>query len=232
MHLEQLREDYRLSHQALAELAGISPAAITRILTRKPNLITDRTHRAVLASDFDLDILSATQQISSVGTTRRLQALCVQGWSLAYIARRRGVSRQAVSQMLSREVVEVRVARQIRDLYRELSDRPGPSAQTRTMAEACGWTGSESWTEETIENPRALPDLPADEVVDEVLVERFLAGEQLSLNRLEREDAYLRATQLAMAAARISELFGVTTRTVSRWRADGYPSTDQEPRAA
>lgn len=237
-HLELLREDYHLSHQALAELAGISPAVVLRVLnphvTGAPQAITERTHRAVMASAFDLDLLGETQQVSSVGTIRRVHALCLQGWSLAYLARRRGVSRQAIRQMLERQVVEVRVARQVRDLYRELSERPGPSRLTRSMAEAAGWAGSEAWAEDSIDDPRAHPDqLVQDQKdIDEVLIERFLAGEPAELSWPEKAAAYQQASQLGLTAARIAELFMVTTRTVSRWRTHGFPSTRQEMHAA
>jgi len=66
--------------------------------------------------------------------------------------------------------------------------------------------------------PTATTRLSRDPFVDEVAVERALAGDPVTLTIRERIAAAKRGTKRGLSAAQIGELVGVTGRTVVRYR--------------
>lgn len=121
--------------------------------------------------------------VSPLGTQRRLQALAVLGWRWRDIGDRLGVTWQAV-QVLAlgrRRRVHVTTARRVAALYRELSDRQGPSEITRRRALAKGWVSPLAWTD--IDRDAAPDPGTPDPVIDEWAVTEAMAG-RMPMSRL------------------------------------------------
>lgn len=126
--------------------------------------------------------------VDSTGTRRRLQALAVLGWRWRDIGDRLGVSWQGAQRLalLDRDV-HVTTRNRVAAVYRELCDRPGPSAVTARRAAGKGWHGPLAWAD--IDDPACRPDTghPDGPVVDEWAVAECVAG-QLPASRLSEVD--------------------------------------------
>lgn len=89
--------------------------------------------------------------VPALGTMRRLQALQRIGYTRADLKRRLQMNYPGSWQPLVHEHKAARVAA----LYRELSRKPGPSAQARERARAAGWPSPAAWDD--IDDPTAKP---------------------------------------------------------------------------
>lgn len=158
--------------------------------------------------------------IDATGTHRRIQALCVLGWSRQDIAEKLGIGERAVGYLLAEHTVTTRTAARVRRVYDELWLHTGPSERTRTHALRQGWVSPLAWDDDTIDDPRARPHgYVAGAVVDEVAVARAVRGERAegeTLSRAERRAAILRCRELGLPAHEIARRVGVSTRTVER----------------
>lgn len=196
--------DGGMTRDKVMERAGISNGCISRLLYGKAGMppcvkVRSATAKRILAVAPTLDDLSERALIDATGTRRRTQALATIGWSISEQARRVGRQHKHHQAVLTDTHVTARIARLVRDLYAELSMTPAPPGQsatrTRRMAADRGWLSPLDWGDD-IDLPEAEPE-PLEQdaiVVDEVVVERVLAGEQLALN-----DAELIATLQACA---------------------------------
>jgi hypothetical protein len=170
--------------------------------------------------------LTEDVKVPRTGTRRRLQALAAIGWTSTDLAVRLGVDRTAVSENMRYEgPVLVTTAARTRALYDELSMTPGPSAIARARALAKGWAPPLAWDDDTIDDPKAKPyrqtkyeQTQTYRTVDEVAVERVLAGEVLELTEAEREVVVERLARLGLADGQIADRIGVWTETVLRTR--------------
>jgi WhiB family redox-sensing transcriptional regulator len=95
----------------------------------------------------------------SVGVTRRRQALGRHGYTLRQIADELGINDSTVSGHLSQDLVLVSTLERWQVMYRRLSQREGPSARARMAAERAHWLPVSAWTEDTIDDPDAEPQL-------------------------------------------------------------------------
>lgn len=161
-HIADLRATYGIGLEGVATLGGFSQGHLDPIVL--PNhparrvKIRRETEERILAIRFDLDRLGDHQILSVVGTQRRIRALARIGWSGLYLAERLGVTH--VGQYAtghSRKFVTARRARDIRDLYDELSMTPGPSRQAITQARARGYAPPLAWDDDTIDRIDAVP---------------------------------------------------------------------------
>ncbi len=127
--------------------------------------------------------------IDGTGTRRRLQALVAIGWPGPAIAERIGFDQAMVMRLYHASRVNVATATAVRELYRQLSDTPGPSWRSPHRAAANGWVPPIAWDDDTIDDPEVSPSLgsPADDIVDEVAVARVHAG-QLPFGDLTRAE--------------------------------------------
>ena len=182
-----------------------------------------------------LDRLGGGAVVDSTGTTRRLRALAVLGWSAAQLAARGNLDPQVVRAMMRGDrATTARTALAVRALYEDLWDQaptPGTSA-TRARAHAArqGWAPPLAWDDDTIDLPDASPadphDASDDELVpDEVLVARAVEGTATDMPTLERVEAVRRLAALGLADRAIAAKVGVSDRTVFRDRQmHGIPS--------
>lgn len=181
-HIAALR-NFGLSLETIARLAGEHPSALST-LTQAGHAaylkrIRSEREERILAVRFTLNGIPDSHRVSSAGTKRRIEALMRNGWSLANIGQRLGVTTQAVYGYRLRPGVTAHVARTIRDLYDDLWDQPGPGTRVRRYAEAQGYPPAAAWDDETIDDPNATPHLgtqahrpgggrPVDELIEDI----------------------------------------------------------------
>ena len=149
-----------------------------------------------------------------VGVKRRLQALKVRGWSGAELSRRLGYSdRTLVDQMIrERTLFEHATWVAVCRLYDKLSMVAGPSTRAAADARRRGWEPPLAWDDDTIDDPDAKPYRPRlhrrgenappttaaveRDDLDEVVVERAMAGVRVRANARERAEVARRWTRV------------------------------------
>lgn len=155
----------------------------------------------------------------SNGAQRRIQALAAIGWRAQDIATRIGTTSQCVSQIGIRPTIYVTTARRIADVYAELADTPGPSPVTRARAAAKGWLEPKWWDDDLIDDPTYTPptvDQQHWSDVDDVAVQRAVAGDPVPLTRAERIRAVLTLHEAGMTHRQIGRHLNIHDRQVLR----------------
>jgi hypothetical protein len=124
-------------------------------------------------------------RVDSVGISRRLQALVALGYNTVELGRLLDRSPAWVSQLLHNRKPKVNgdTARDVIELYDQLSMTPGPSQQARDRAIRRGWMPPLAWDEDTIDDPAAAPNPGHQERVG--FTERFLELRELGYSDLE-----------------------------------------------
>lgn len=97
------------------------------------------------------------ETVEVAGVVRRRQALACIGYGLRELAVELGVSESTVSSHTARRVVLVETRDRWRELYARLAGAPGPNGKARKAALKAGWLPPAAWTEDTIDDPDALP---------------------------------------------------------------------------
>lgn len=160
---------------------------------------------------------------SSLGTTRRIQALMRLGWTSQDIADRLGWKHnRAVTNIFDRAEITNAHRDAIAAVYDELSMRVGPSSRTRAYAERQGWPPPLAYDDidDPNDNPKGIPSALTTANVDEVAIERVLSGDKPKrpLNPREREIVVTRLYELGLSDAQIADRAGTSDRTVLRIR--------------
>ncbi len=129
--------------------------------------------------------------IDGTGTYRRLHALIANGWPKTTLAAELGVGRAL---QFRTDQVTARTAEKVRILYDRLNTTPGPSAAARAYGQRLGYLTPGWWDDDTIDNPAHNPveAAAALPVVDEVAVQRAIAGERLTLTPREKGEVIAR----------------------------------------
>ncbi|MER7213557.1 hypothetical protein ABT340_41395 [Streptosporangium sp. NPDC000239] len=167
-HVQRLGE-FGLGWQRIAALAGVSGFPVARLLYGVPSegrapskRIKTQTAEKLLAVRPDLDVLAGTAMIHSAGTQRRIQALCVVGWSLSEQARRAGRHPSNYAMFLTRPRVTAANARDVRDLCAKLWNVAPPettrnerisAAKARAAARRNQWLPLAAWDDDLIDLP-------------------------------------------------------------------------------
>ena len=144
-------------------------------------------------------------------TVQRLRELRALGYSRLQIAEEAGISpNQVVKLSLGGcDWVQLRVFHGVEQAYTRLRDLPGPDLRAARWAAKHGW-----------EPPPRLPvPEPVDEhSIDEIAVERAVAGEKVPLTRAEAAEAWDRLERMGLSAKQIAARLHTTAKTVHRWR--------------
>jgi transcriptional regulator with XRE-family HTH domain len=177
-----------------------------------------RAHREAHARWKKRSYLEGVLVLDATGTRRRLQALAAIGWSYPELAARCHVARSTLAKWTTRATVYTATARTVADLYEQLHDTPGSSVKSSRRAAAAGWPPPIAWDDDTIDDPTAVPFAGEAVDIDEVVVQRALAGRPVTLSRPERVEAVRRLTAAGRSAADIAAVLGVDDRTVQRDR--------------
>jgi hypothetical protein len=104
------------------------------------------------------DVANGRKRLApSIGAARRIQALYAIGWTGDAIGAELGVGRDRVRQIASRPRVRTATAAAVADLYRRLSNTPGPSRVTEGNARSRGYVPPIGWDDDTLDDPDAQP---------------------------------------------------------------------------
>lgn len=112
---------------------------------------------------------TGTRRVDATGTRRRLQALTAAGWPLSNLARRCGILRRHLFDILHGHVhaVTPRTEATIRRLYdRTWNQQPTPDQRVRpvdadtarAIAARHRWAPALAWDDDHIDDPQAVPD--------------------------------------------------------------------------
>jgi len=160
-----------ISVDRISRHTGISSATISRTIylrqgKRRPTI---RTANAVaLLAVAAEDIVPG--RVNATGTHRRIQALAAAGWPLLVIGREMGMHPQYMHFLLQRDGVYGSTAQRTAQTYNRLwnvaPESTGVSrlaaAQTRAWAARQGWVLPAAWDDDTIDDPAAQPEQPAE----------------------------------------------------------------------
>lgn len=194
-----------ISYYRVADMIGIDYAQLTGLLYTKGNRparqrIRTTTSALILAISPTTPI--APQRVDATGTRRRIQALAVMGWPQTRLARLMGRTGGTLGELITADHVYATTADNVARLYRNLRvadpETHGVShtsaERTRTRSRRRGWHGPLAWTEATIDNPTAEPDLtgigsePARKRDNDRPAEiEHLAGFQLSAHTIAKQ---------------------------------------------
>lgn len=205
----------------IAEWSGIQTSQVCRILEGGPE------GRVYARTWLALHDMTPGHILTDVGIQRRLQALAWVGWSPALIAKRAGVCEDTINHARNRGThLNAGYRRRIADLYGELSMTQPPMetvvqrravGNVRSWARRRGFAAPLAWDDETIDDPATRPRgrrtgltrnrRPAE--VDQVIVDRLLAGQQVEHStRAERDEAMRRWKAAGKSEKSLCEIHG------------------------
>ena len=157
-HVAMLMES-GMSFKAIALTAGwASRNALADAMSRKR--VTPRTLARVLAVHPELDNCKDAY-VDATGSARRLQALAINGWPTRNLAKQLGHKDPATIQHIAKgktPTIRLRTKDDIRRLFDELWDQPGPSKRTADIAKARGWLPALAWDDDLIDRPEHQPE--------------------------------------------------------------------------
>jgi hypothetical protein len=237
-HIERLQAA-GMGRARIAQAAGVAHCTVERLFTPHqgtPPRTTIRrdTETRILAVGLDIN---PARIVDGTGTRRRIQALVACGWTLRAIGERLGYTgtrapQVRVHQMLTSDVwkrTADRVAAVYDTMWLEQPPRGPSAARARALAARRGWVGPLSWDD--IDNPDASPlvDAPDSGELDEIAVERFMAGtlrDRVGVHASpERAEAVRRLAAYGMTDHEIGQRVGMTATNVSQFRnRRGIPS--------
>ena len=241
-HLADLVE-HGLGLNRIAELAGTSRSHLNGILgtsTQPPaRRLRPDTAARILAIPADAGSVADGVAIDATGTHRRLQALMAIGWTMPQLTAQlnRGYALAALgprtlARTLHSSSVRASTARAVADLYERLWDQQPPTAtiaeraaaaKARARAQHNGWPPPLGW-DDIDTDPEPDPTTPSamnDDDIDEIAVERGVAGDGIRLEHLtpaEQAEVVRRLTERGKSIRDIAAQLATTTRTVSRKR--------------
>jgi len=164
---------YPIGQQRIAELAGVSPKMVSRLLygldgqppSRRIRPENDARIRAVQPT---LANLADNTPTDPTGTRRRLQALVACGWPPCWLYARLGWQKPFFDAVMRRrDRVAAKTARAVLVLYSELWNQTPPQAtkaegravaRAQQLAERCDWPLPQAWDDEAIDDPGAEPE--------------------------------------------------------------------------
>lgn len=171
------------------------------------------------------DVMSGRPRvINATGTRRRLEALMWLGWSRATIGSRAGIGATNMTRLRNAPTVTSATAARIARVFDELSMTLPPNTQAaanvRNLARRRGYLPPLAWDDidDPAERPACTTGHRRKDDIDDVVVERVLAGERLSTSLAEKHEITRRWTARGRS---LNELERVTG-----WKSDRY--TDRE----
>lgn len=231
-HVLELRAQ-GLGLKRIARASGVPHGALSKLIygdpsrRQKPSLrIRRETERRLLAVTASIETLGARVGVDATGTHRRLQALVAAGWSQSQLAVRLGMNRSNFGTMLQRNKVGSCTVRAVRALYAELADVPPPetthrekiaASQARNYAKSRGWLAPAWWDDDQLDGTAATQPAVADIDVDEVAVERAMAGERVPLTKEERAEAIRRMVAAGATVTDIARALGLNGTNAQRY---------------
>lgn len=137
---------------------------------------------------------------NTLGTARRLQALVAIGYTQTDLCRRLGWQRQSITRLIfnRQPTVNVKTAKRVDAMFRQLQMTPGPSQAARNFAKEHKWAPPLAWGDDgDIDDPAAIPDIGED-------------------TRLSFRDRYLEMQELGYREHEIAKRFNVKAASLMR----------------
>lgn len=169
-HIQQVLSPAGIGWKRTAQLAGLSPGIITRLLygggRHQPSQrIRPATEAAILAVRPGQPLADGAR-VDAAGTHRRVQALVAREWSQARIAAELGMARNNLSVVMRESLVTAGMAGRVKDVYDRLWNAEPPAStaaergertRARRVAERGGWAPPGAWDEDQIDDPAGRP---------------------------------------------------------------------------
>jgi hypothetical protein len=235
-HLTALRAA-GIGVERIASLAGTSVSQIRELAASATAdaPVSRRIRPSTAARILSIGIADVNRaphsRVDATGTRRRLQALVAIGWAPELLAPQLGRRPSSLRRSTTSSSVNAGTAQDVAVLYERLSHTPPPGSTVeqraaadaaRAHAAAQHWPPPLAW--DNIDTD--LPPHPADETsssddVDEIAVERALAGDGIRYSELtlaEQEQVVHRLTERGRSIRDIAAQLATTKRTVSRRR--------------
>lgn len=178
-------------------------------------------------------------RIDGTGTHRRVQALIATGWPVSTLAAQLGRTTSSLTRTMTAPTVTAGTAAAIRDLYDRAWSTPPPHTTEQAAARAArtyrarrGWHPPLAWDDIDLDAGPRRTDLPRDPVdIDEIAVERALAGDGVQLRHLtpsERRVVIHYLTTRGQSLRDIADRLATTPRTIARHRARMIARTEYD----
>lgn len=191
-HVKNLVESGR-TVTSIAREAGISPTTVWDIHTGRRDPVLRSTAAKLLAVKPAVD--DATL-VDATGAVRRLRALVVMGHRQDTLAAEVGCAYTYISQLTHMKfpMITARLDRDVRRVYEKLWMAVGPSKHGPSRAKRYGWYGPLAWDDDTIEDPKSVPQTDAPVPVATEggnVAARWLMGEAVILAPETRKEVLL-----------------------------------------
>lgn len=183
--------------RSIAGAADVAPASVSRIKNADVRQVNRRIAAAILAVDLRQVPSRPSKQttepfVPRIGSTRRIQALIAIGWTHKIMQERSGVRTAVILSQQGRLVTRT-THDAVAAMYRDLSQRPGPSERSRSWAQRLGYHSPAAWDDIDLDPaPEIHEDLAHDRDVDEAVVLRVLAGDPVPTRAAERREIVAR----------------------------------------
>ncbi|MEU5322932.1 hypothetical protein AB0G67_40210 [Streptomyces sp. NPDC021056] len=180
-----------MSQHWIAEVAGVHQTTVSDLVVgQRLSMTTRNAHKLLQVRPSDR---TETCMVSAVGTMRRLRALAWMRHRFMDIQQATGIHRDSLLWLARGKSERTTAAREakIREVYDRLSMTDGGSSRARAFAVKHGWDGPLAWDDETIDDPRAVPQTDAVEPVATEggnVAARWLMGEAVVLDREARRE--------------------------------------------
>jgi hypothetical protein len=211
-----------MSNRHIAVTAGVSERAVRN--ARQQTYVQGRTAAAILAvQPARTERKLRAGLVSSLPASRRIRALAALGWSMTEQGKQAGMCLQQMWEIASLRKAHITGETHTRvcDLFERLCDKPGPSDRARRCATRKGWLPPLD-LDDSLEFPAEPAD--PDEEVDDILVDRVLAGERAELNDAELITAVKVATEKrGMPVTAVADLLSLRHSHVKLLQAGQLP---------
>ena len=162
--------DAGYTHAAIGHAAGVSADTISIVMTLRNRSVKAGTARAILTTshaDVHKAALQLGHHVPTIGTTRRLRALALRGWTCADVARGTGVHVAALVRCINAKttVISADTALAVHEWFAEHWDKDAPTDTRERRGQATrasrrarreGWHPALAWDD--IDDPTATPD--------------------------------------------------------------------------
>lgn len=225
--------------ERIAMLAGISTSHVRELAAPERDVnagirrVRPETADQVLRVRIDQANRAPRSHVVATGTRRRLQALIAVGWPHDELAESLGRSSASLRRSMRSNSVTAQTAQDVSDLYEQLwnlrppkstDDQRAAADAARTFAAERGWLPPLAWDDiDTDPDPRHHAErVETDDDLDEIAIERALAGDGVRLEHLtpsEQDEVVRRLTERGKSIRDIAHQLATTKRTISRRRA-------------
>ncbi|RBY83261.1 helix-turn-helix domain-containing protein [Blastococcus sp. TF02A-30] len=237
-HLRALRAA-GIGVEQIAMLAGLSTNHVRELANPgrdgNPGIrrVRPETAHQVLRVRVDEANRAPRSHVGATGTRRRLQALIAIGWPHDELAARLGRNSAGLRRSMLSDAVTARTAQDVTALYEQLwnlrpphstDDQRAAADAARAFAAERGWLPPLAWDDiDTDPEPQHhARRVEKDDDLDEIAIERALAGDGVRLEHLtlaEQDEVVRRLTERGESIRDIARQLATTKRTISRRRA-------------